>query len=167
MTKGSLFALLYANHWEIYMYRSVFLSRMISSYPDWCPTWHIAKGALELLIFPPYISRDKIYCFVCVVHMHSTKVCFVQKPKEEDYIFTYLFQTCVREKKKKRGSRYESAWICKVKTTVKIHSLQKGSHWKGSNHSQDSCRRNKNQGCKHSAACGDSLVTSVQCLYLG
>ena len=131
MTKGSLFALLYANHGEIYICRSAFLSRMISSYPRLVSYLTIAKGALELLIFPPYIFRDKIYCFVCVVHTHSTKMCFVKKQtnkqtNEEDYIFTYLFQTCVRIKKEKQEEvDMKVLGICKVKATVRIQSLQK------------------------------------------
>lgn len=85
-----------------------------------------------------------------------------KKQNEEDYIFTYLFQTCVRKKKQEKVDM-KVLWICKVKATVRIHSLQKGSQWKGSSHSQDTCRRNKNQGCKHSAARRDGLVASVQC----
>ena len=113
-----------------------------------------------------------IVLFLCVQYTCILPKCALSKTQRGRlYLYLVISDLCEGKNKTKqnktRGSGYESAWICKVKTTVRIHSLQKGSHWKGSNHSQDSCRRNKNQGCKQSAACGDGLVTSVQCLYLG
>ena len=104
---------------------------------------------------------------LCVWYTRMLPKCALLKNKqtnketnEEDYVFTYLFQTCVRIKKEKQEEvDMKVLGICKVKATVRIQSLQK----KGSNHSQDTCRRNKNQGCKHNAARRDGLVASVQC----
>lgn len=114
MTKGSLFALLYANHREIYMCRSVFLSRMISSYPRLVSYLTYSQGCSWTSDLPTlHLQGQNLLLCVCGTHaFYQSLLCQKKKKQQtnkEDYIFTYLFQTCVR-KKKSRGSRYESAW---------------------------------------------------------
>lgn len=113
MTKGSLFALLYANHREIYMCRSVFLSRMISSYPRLVSYLTYSQGCSWTSDLPTlHLQGQNLLLCVCGTHaFYQSLLCQKKKTtNKQGRLYLYLLISDLCEEKKSRGSRYESAW---------------------------------------------------------